>query len=90
MDAELESSMIPDSDSEAHAVNTAGEKERAEGSDWPAQWDSEAKAARARHHSDLYHGHPSPSPETPSRIWDRRSGPVVDGSGPMQDLPLGA
>ena len=35
---------------------------------------------------DLYHGHPSPE----TRIWDRRSGPVVDGSGPMQDLPLGA
>ena len=28
------------------------------------------------------------TPET--RIWDRRSGLVVDGSGPMQDLPLGA
>ncbi len=35
---------------------------------------------------DVYHGHPSPG----TRIWDRRSGPVVDGSGPMQDLPLGA
>jgi hypothetical protein len=35
---------------------------------------------------DLYHGRPSPE----TRIWDRRSGPVVDGSGPMQDLPLGA
>ena len=35
---------------------------------------------------DLYHDHPSPE----TRIWDRRSGLVVDGSGPMQDLPLGA
>ncbi len=35
---------------------------------------------------DLYHGHPSPE----TRIWDRRSGQVVDGSGPMQDLSLGA
>ncbi len=35
---------------------------------------------------DLCHGHPSLG----TRIWDRRSGPVVDGSGPMQDLPLGA
>jgi hypothetical protein len=35
---------------------------------------------------DLYHGHPSPE----TRIWDRRSGPVVDSSGPTQDLPLGA
>ncbi len=35
---------------------------------------------------DLYHGHPS----LETRIWDRRSGLVVDGSGPMQDLPLGA
>ncbi len=34
---------------------------------------------------DLYHGHPNPK----TRIWDGRSGPVVDGSGPMQDLPLG-
>ncbi len=31
-----------------------------------------------------YPGHPSPE----TRIWDRRSGPVVDSSGPMQDLPL--
>jgi hypothetical protein len=35
---------------------------------------------------DLYHGHPTPE----TRIWDRRSGQVVDGSGPMQDFPLGA
>ena len=34
----------------------------------------------------LYSGHPSPG----IRIWDRRSGPVVDGSGPRQDVPLGA
>jgi hypothetical protein len=34
----------------------------------------------------LYSGHPS----TGIRIWDWRSGPVVDGSGPRQDVPLGA
>ena len=34
---------------------------------------------------DLYHGHPSPE----TRIWDRRSGPVVDSSGPMQDFAVG-
>ncbi len=35
---------------------------------------------------DLYPGYLSPG----TRIWDRRSGPVVDSSGPMQDSPLGA
>jgi hypothetical protein len=35
---------------------------------------------------DLYHGHPSPE----TRIWDRGSGPVVDGSGPMQDFAVGS
>ena len=35
---------------------------------------------------DLYHGHPSPG----TRIWARGSGPVVDGSGPMQDFAVGS
>jgi hypothetical protein len=35
---------------------------------------------------DLHHGHPSPE----TRIWDRRSGQVVDGSGPMQDFAVGS